>query len=81
MTLTLRPEHELLVDRAIDAGVIGTADEVLDAGVEAIRRKLDSRARQSMIDAAADRLLQFGDKHHLSLAGLSLKELIDEGRR
>jgi hypothetical protein len=84
MTITLRPEHERLVGEAISAGLIGTPDEVVDVGVETIRQRLESRevsTKQQEIDAAAERLRNFGDKHHLSLDGLTIKDLIDQGRR
>jgi hypothetical protein len=85
MTVTLRPEQEQVVGEAIRAGLIGTADEVVDVGIETIRQRLESTIsagpRQKMIDAAADRLLKFGDKYRLSLGGMTIKELVNEGRR
>lgn len=44
MTIQLNPEAEQLVGRAIQAGLIGNADDVLAIGVEAIRQRLQSRA-------------------------------------
>ena len=84
MNVTLKPEHELVVGEAIDAGLIGTADEVVDVGIETIRRRLDARARESRqpdINASAERLLRFGEKYGFSLRGLTIKDLINEGRR
>lgn len=84
MNVTLRPEQERVVGEAISAGLIGTADEVVDVGVETIRQRLESRAvrsRQQEIDAAAERLRNFGDKYHFSLGGLTIKDLVSEGRR
>jgi hypothetical protein len=84
MTITLRPEHERLVGEAISADLIGTPDEVADVGVETIRQRLESREvsiRQQEIEAAAECLRNFGEKHHLSLGGLTIKDLIDQGRR
>jgi hypothetical protein len=85
MTVTLRPEQEQVVGEAIRAGLIGTADEVVDVGIEAIRQRLESTVSagttQQMIDAAADRLLKFGDKYRFSSGGMTIEELVNEGRR
>ena len=43
MTIQLNPEAERLVGQAIQAGLIGNADEVVAIGVEAIRQRLQSR--------------------------------------
>ena len=40
MILELSPEQEQLIDQAIQAGLIHAANDVLDAGVETIRRRL-----------------------------------------
>ncbi len=84
MTVTLRPEHERLVGEAISAGLIGTPDEVVDLGVETIRQRLESRevrARQQEIDAAAERLRKFGEKHRLTTGEFTIDDLIQHGRR
>ncbi len=84
MNVTLRPEQEQVVGEAINAGLIGTADDVVDVGIETIRQRLEARARESKhqeINASAKRLLKFGEKYHFSLSGLTIKDLINEGRR
>lgn len=89
MTITLRPEQEQVVGEAIRSGLITTADEVVNVGVEAIRQRLASREAtdgilsesQRDIDAAAERLLKFGEMYHFSLDGMTIKELVNEGRR
>jgi hypothetical protein len=88
MTVTLRPEQAQVVGETIRAGLIGTGDEVVDVGTEAIRQCLESskssdsaRTRQQQIDAAAERLLNFGEKYHFSLGDMTIKELVNEGRR
>jgi hypothetical protein len=43
MTIHLNPEEERLIGRAIQAGLIGKADDVAAAGVETIRRQIQSR--------------------------------------
>jgi hypothetical protein len=43
MTIHLKPEHEQLIGQAIRAGLIETADEVVEVGVETIRLRLEAR--------------------------------------
>lgn len=85
MTVTLNPEQARVAAEAIQAGLICTPSEVVDAGVEPIRERLKSgvgaAARQEAIDAAAERLLKFGEKYRFSLAGITIKDLVNEGRR
>ena len=44
MTIQLNSEDERLIGQAIQAGLIGKADDVVAVGVETIRRQLQSRA-------------------------------------
>jgi hypothetical protein len=89
MTFALRPEQEQIVGEAIRAGLIENVDAVVDVGVETIRQRLKSNglvdssliAGPQEIQAAADRLLRFGEKYGFSLGGLTIKDLVNEGRR
>lgn len=51
MTFQLNPEQERLVGEAIQAGLIRGVEDVVEAGVEAIRRRLEGRESNQ---AAAD---------------------------
>ena len=42
MTVNLKPEQESLVSRAIEAGLIDTADEVFEIGMELVRQRLEA---------------------------------------
>jgi Arc/MetJ-type ribon-helix-helix transcriptional regulator len=75
MKVTLTPEQKRIIDKEIKSGHFSAPDEVLDEALTALREK-----RQSRRDAVR-RLQQFGDKHRLSLDGISIKELIHEGHR
>ena len=44
MTIHLDPEQERIVDMAIRAGVIRDVEEVVNAGLEAIRSRLEARS-------------------------------------
>ena len=43
MTIQLKPEQEKVIEQAIRTGLIETADEVVDVGVETIRQRLEAR--------------------------------------
>jgi hypothetical protein len=43
MTIQLNPDQEHLIGRAIQAGLIRNADDVLNVGVEAIRQRMEAR--------------------------------------
>ena len=80
MTITLSPEHEQLISEAIRAGLIHTPDEALDEALEALRQRLQARSARSTPVQTAERLATFGNRHQLSLGGISIKDLINEGR-
>jgi hypothetical protein len=42
MTIDLKPEQEQVVGRAIRAGLIHNADEVIEVGVQTIRLRLEA---------------------------------------
>jgi hypothetical protein len=43
MTIHVKPEQERVIGQAIQAGVIRDAGDVVDAGLEAIRPRLEAR--------------------------------------
>lgn len=45
MTIDLKPEQQQVVGRAIQAGIIESADDVIAVGVETIRQRLEARGR------------------------------------
>ena len=47
MIVTLRPEHEQIIDQAIRAGIIERPDEAVEVGLEALRSRLQSRIASS----------------------------------
>ena len=42
MTIELKPEQSHVIDRAIAAGLIKHVDEVMEAGVETLRNRLET---------------------------------------
>ena len=55
MTIQIKPEQERLIGRAIEAGLIETADQAVEVGVETIRQRLEGR--QNRVAAPAGNLV------------------------
>ena len=64
MTILVKPEQEQLIAEAIQAGVIQTPRDVVDVGVEAIRRRLEARAALRASTTAEQWLQEFRDWVH-----------------
>ena len=48
---------------------------------ELLKERMGTLAEKSSVADAAERLASFGERHRLSLRGLKIKDLINEGRR
>lgn len=48
---------------------------------ELLKERMEKPSTQMSVSDAAGRLASFGERHRLSLRGLKIKELINEGRR
>jgi hypothetical protein len=48
---------------------------------ELLKERMGTLADNTSVTDATDRLTSFGERHRLSLRGLKVKELINEGRR
>ena len=81
MTVHLPPQIERIVNDAVRSGQYGSAEDVL---VEAIAvwqaRQTAAEPTDGERQAAIERLKNFGKMHHLSLGGMTLKQLRDEAR-
>jgi hypothetical protein len=82
MTINLKPEQEQILVEAIRSGLARSPDEALDQALEALRERFpNNKASVDVtVAAAARRLGTFGKRHGLSLAGLTIKELLRESR-
>ena len=85
MTIELKPEQERIIQDQIQNGHFRTADEVLDHALAALRHKehkphaetpRQEQVHRAQVAAARVRDLSKG----LSLEGLNIKDLIEEGR-
>ena len=83
MTIQFRPEQEHVIDQAIQAGLIGRADEVVDVGLETLRSRLEARGASgtSSRQEAVRRMQEFGEKYRLSLGEPITRDLLHEGHR
>jgi hypothetical protein len=81
MTIELKPEQSRVIDLAIAAGLIEHPDEVVNVGVDALRDRLESKTSapertRSIIARQRIRELPKG----VTLGGIPIRELIEEGR-
>ena len=83
MTIQFRPEQELVIDQAIQAGLIERADEVVDVGLETLRSRLEARGASDTPSRqeAVRRMQEFGEKYRLSLGEPIARDLLHEGHR
>ena len=83
MTIEVRPEHEQMIEEAIQAGLIDRAEEVVEVGLESLRARLEAgrASNESSRGEAIRRMQEFGDKYRLSLGEPITRELMHEGHR
>jgi len=78
--LEVRPETECIVRREIASGRFGSAGEIIQRGIDGNKKEADSgvwaRHRESI-----EWTLNFAKNRGLPLEGITIKELIEEGRR
>jgi len=66
MTIQLKPEQERLIDQAIQAGLIRTADDVIDIGMESLQKRLEAQhgsARQPNTEQWLEELNSWVNSH------------------
>ncbi len=60
VTIHLKPEQEQVIAQAIQAGLIKTADDIVDFGVESIRQRLEARDASATPITAEQWVEEFG---------------------
>jgi len=82
VTITLKPEQEQVLVEAVKSGLAGSPNEALDQALESLKRRLreNGLSADESVAAAARRLASFGERHRLSLGGITIKELLRESR-
>ena len=83
MQLEITPQQESIIAEALSSGRYQDATHVIDDALHVLKaERLDMKSAGVDTLQAIDRLRQFGARHGLSLGpGLTVKDLIDEGRR
>lgn len=85
MQLEITPQQESIISEAIRSGQYHDAAQVLDDALHVLKvERLGAKPAAHAKDKqeAIERLRHFGARHGLSLGpGLTVKDLINEGRR
>jgi Arc/MetJ-type ribon-helix-helix transcriptional regulator len=80
MTIELKPEHQRIVENAVQSGHYRSVDEFLDEAFAAWKtRDNQPKFDRKRARAAADRIREL--RKGVSLRGLTIKDLVNEGRR
>lgn len=79
MTIELKPEHQRIVEQAVKSGRYGSVDEFLDEAFTGWRAKDNQPLfNKEKAQAAAARIREL--RKGVSLGGLKIRDLINEGR-
>ena len=82
MTIEIKPEQSFVIDQAIAAGLIKHPEEVIGVGVDTLRDRLEWKASAPELmrsQAAGERIRQL--RKGVTLGGIAIKELLEEGRQ
>jgi Arc/MetJ-type ribon-helix-helix transcriptional regulator len=77
MTITLTSDQEKAVREAIQAGVVRSVDEFIEAAIQALPHRENTTPQAE----AVRRMQGFGDKYRLSLGYPITRKLLHEGHR
>ncbi|MGD0222526.1 MAG: hypothetical protein ABSF71_09315 [Terriglobia bacterium] len=81
MTVHLPPGIERIVNDAVRSGQYRSAEDVLSEAIAVWQaQQTAAEPTEEERQAAIERLKSFGKTHHLSLGGMTLKQLRDEAR-
>jgi Arc/MetJ-type ribon-helix-helix transcriptional regulator len=84
MKINLTPEQEKIVKEELESGHFRTIEELVGEALQALREKEQSSGASVPNGAqrqAVREMLAFVENNHARLEGVSVKELIHEGRR
>ncbi|HEX3685053.1 MAG TPA: hypothetical protein VHU83_21140 [Bryobacteraceae bacterium] len=83
MIVELNPEDTRVINEAIKAGLIARPDEVVEVGVETLRRRLRAHLAEPTLSRqeAIRRMQEFGHAYGLSLGGPITRESLHDGHR
>jgi putative addiction module CopG family antidote len=84
MNIRLTPEQEKIIKEELESGRFTTAEEIVGEALRALREKEQASSTGTPNGAqreAVREMLAFVEKNRVRLEGVSVKELIHEGRR
>ena len=84
MNIRLTPEQEALVKRELESGHFSSVEDLLSKALDALHEKelsADTSVSNGEQEEAVREMLAFVEKNHTRLYGISVKDLIREGRR
>ena len=84
MNINLTPEQEKIVEDELKSGHFRTVEEVIAEALQALHKKerhLSISAPDDDQRGAVREMQTFVEKNHVRLDGISVKDLIREGRR
>ena len=84
MNIRLTPEQEKIVKEELESGHFRTIEEVVGEALRALREKAVLATSGGPTGAereAVREMIAFAEKNHVRLEGVSVKELVHEGRR
>lgn len=84
MNINLTPEQEKIIKEELKSGSFRSVEEVIGEALQVLREKelasdntASNRSQREVVHA----MLEFVEKNHVRLEGISVKQLIHEGRR
>jgi len=79
VTIDLKPEQEQIIREQLATGRYGSVEEVLDTALASLPqdRGFDREHRRE----AVRRMIEFGERHKLSLGEPATRQLLHEGHR
>lgn len=84
MNINLTPEQEQIVNEELKSGHFHSVEEVISEALQILRGKEQASPADTSNGAqgkAVREMLAFVEKNYVRLEGVSVKELIHEGRR
>jgi len=83
MNIRLTPEQEKIVREELESGRFRTPEEIVGEALRALREKeqVSASTPNGAQREAVREMLAFVEKNRVRLDGVSVKELIHEGRR
>jgi Arc/MetJ-type ribon-helix-helix transcriptional regulator len=84
MNIKLTPEQQRLIEREVESGHFRTAEEVIAEALLALQEKGSAQTAEGANGdhrEAVQAMLAFAERNRTRLDGVSVKELIHEGRR